>query len=409
MRTGKMGAGVIGLAVLLCPIGLSGKAAAQAAAGPLRGDDAFTQASSEIKEAFAQANKEAEARVKVAAESARRARGRLSSQVVEPGLAMLAAHDPNGLGAQAAAVGRWREGRRELYLAQGPRGWALRDAEGRTLRITREMGEALRRMNDFFGLNPEVPRDLLKAALLSEPGVLAVRGLFEESIRRRLVAGGKVLVPEVSGEATLGPQGLAFHLTPDHMLPILKRLETLRSDQEGLAELFRTEAEKMGSLDPQGQLRRFLFEKLPQWEAKDFPPRERRDAMLRMHVDSIIEQAVNVSSGSMKATLEAMTSHEWSGRYVGLWHTHPPQDTPAGFDGVGDFWSGPSSADKEAAYRSGQNLTIAFYPDGFNAYDLSDLKSPEVPDEQIPVVSYRSPAWREFFAGLHGRLSGPND
>lgn len=329
----------------------------------------------------------------------------VTAQVLAPGLALLATHDPNGLGAEAAAVEQWREGRRELYLSQDPQGLALKDGEGRTLRLSERMGEALRRMNDFFGLNPTIIREELRAALLSERGVLAVQGLFEESIRRRLAPGGKVLVPEVSGEATLGPQGLAFYPRSDHMLPVLKRLEALRSDKAGLAELFRTEEEKMSSLDPQGQMRRFLFEKLPQWEAKDFPPKERRDAMLHMYVDTVLEAAVNVASSSLKAQLEAMASHEWSGRYVGIWHTHPPHDYPDGFDGVGDFWSGPSDADKEVAFRSGQNLTIAFYPDGFNAYDLSDLPSPDVPNEQIPVVSYRSPAWREFFQSLHRRIS----
>ncbi len=332
----------------------------------------------------------------------------LDANVVCPGLSLIAENNPRGLGEEASRLEQWRQGKQDLRLSRHGEAWVLSDAEGGTVRLSPAMGESLAHMNEYFGMTAESAarpptHEELKAALLSGNGVAQIRAIFEESLRRRFVVGQKVLIPEMTGEATISEQGLTFHRAPDLMLPILRSLDELRSDPEGLRRLYRREDQKMKLLDPQGQFREFLFEKLPAWEAKDFPAADKRQNILHMHIDGILEVAALTSYGIMQATLEGMGSQDWSGRLVGIWHTHPPVYTASALEGMGDFWGGPSGADKEAALKSGQNLTIAFYPDGFNAYDLSELKGPDT-DEGIRVITYRSASWREHFQRLHSTL-----
>jgi hypothetical protein len=347
-----------------------------------------------------------------AAVAAPRAGRPIDDGVAEPGLALLAKHDVLGLGAEAAAVERWRAGRKALVLVRVGNAAALSAGGGLELPVSAAMAAALENMNSCLATiaaanaRPISPGEL-RAAILSTRGLAQIRGLFERMIEERLVLGGKMVMPEISGQATLEDSGvLTFHLTPDPIIPVIKSAAALRDDPKALAELYLRNADAMRVLDPQGAFKKFLFTTLPEWEARDWPKEAGRLNVLHVHVDAITELADGLSSGLPSANLATMAGTAWTGRQVGIWHTHPPYDAPGGWLPLAEEMAGPSGADLETAAKFGQNLTLAFLPDGFDAYDLSGPEAARG-DTPAPLVRYRSADWRDRFQSVHDRLPRP--
>jgi hypothetical protein len=96
-------------------------------------------------------------------------------------------------------------------------------------------------------------------------------------------------------------------------------------------------------------------------------------------------------------------AHSWGGSWGGFsgrWHIHPPHfakdgwfvgDVPGDLEGIPQ----PSDSDRKLAKAYGQNLTLVFQPDGFDAYDLAANQK----------IEFRSQAWRQRFNALHDQLA----
>ncbi len=134
----------------------------------------------------------------------------------------------------------------------------------------------------------------------------------------------------------------------------------------------------------------------PGWVARGTPSAE-RERVLRLTVDTLLRNASDTYLFDPASQFAAVISQDWSGRYVGLWHIHPPGAQASGW-GPGDI---PSIADMDVAMSEGQNLVVAFSPDGFDLYDLAPLFGAKEPDPaKILKTSFRSPAWRAHFQAV---------
>lgn len=324
----------------------------------------------------------------------------LGAQVLSPGLALLEKYDVRGLGGEAGAVSKWSSGRTGVRLIERGGAWALMDSSGAARAATPALGAALRRMNAYFAMTPQtlarpITHAELAAAFTAPDAVAAARDVFDRSIAERVRSGGQVLLPELGGEATLDGS-LRLHFNADPQRPALGRLIARRDDPAALARLFNEEPESMARLDPLGILKRHLATRA-RWDAEGKLPQEKKDAILRMAVDTVVESAAAHYSGDFGTQLAAMTRDDWSGRYAGTWHCHPGDVGPAGWT---DNYP-PSDADYEAAAKTGQELVITFLKDGFDVYDLSLANGGR---EEPKPVSYRSPEWRAHFDAALARL-----
>lgn len=327
----------------------------------------------------------------------------LASPVVDPGFKLLADHDTAGLGAEASRAEAWRRGRAGVTLVESRGAWRLKDASGAALPITAAFGAALRRMNQYFSLTgPDAPAKLsadLKAAFSTPAAVAQVRRVFERTIEERVVVAGKTYTVELGGAIALEGDGLSLHYIDDLLRPTLRKMIAVGDDPAALARLYAAEPAKMALLDPMSILKNHLARRA-QWDAEDRIPREKRDAMLRMTVDTVAESAAGHYSGDFGTQLEGMIADDWSGRDGGTWHCHPPDAGPKG-------WSGdypPSEADYEAAAKTGQETVVAFTADGFDVYFLSRPAPGRPPERAEPILSYRDAGWRDHFQGLFDRL-----
>lgn len=320
----------------------------------------------------------------------------LEPKVASPGLDMLVDLGPAGLREEAARVRDWSRGREGLRLSGSNGLWRLRDASGAALDLSPAFGPALSRMNAYFGLtgptlaNP-VTREELAVAFSAPAAVEDVARVFERSIEERMSAAGKLYLPELGGELTLDG-ALAFHFQDDPHRPTLREISAHADDPAALARIVAERPQDMARLDPQGILARHL-EKRRQWDAEDRIPREKRDAILRLAVDTVMELAAGHYSGDFSTQLKTMVVDDWSGRYVGPWHCHPPNEGP---DGWTDYYP-PSDADYEAAAKKGQEIVVAFRPDGFDAYELSEDPGGAGFMNAKPFFSHSSEAWRARF------------
>lgn len=328
----------------------------------------------------------------------------LASPVVEPGLKLLSDHDTNGLGAEAARADGWRKGRAGVTLVESPGSWRLKDASGASLPVSAPFGSALRRMNQYFSLTgPDAPEALsadLKAAFSTPAAIAQVRHAFERSISERVVVAGKTYTVELGGAIALEPGGINLHYIDDLLRPTLREMISVGDDPAALGRLYAAEPAKMALLDPMGILKNHLARRA-QWDAEGRIPREKRDAMLRMTVDTVAESAAGHYSGDFGTQLKGMIADDWSGRDGGTWHCHPPD---AGLKG----WAGdypPSEADYEAAAKTGQETVVAFTADGFDVYFLSRPEPGRSPERAEPIYSYRDAGWRAHFQGLFDRLA----
>ncbi|MDD5302826.1 MAG: hypothetical protein PHS14_06910 [Elusimicrobia bacterium] len=326
----------------------------------------------------------------------------LAANVVEPGLKLLADYDVAGLGAESARADAWRKGRGEMRLLENQGGWSLKDAAGSAFPLSAALGSALRRMNGYFGLSgTELTGDVreeLKRLFVTPETVAAVRRVFERSMAETVVSGGKSYTVELGGALTLD-SSLRFHIVDDLLRPTLREMVARRDDPAALARLFASEPEKMALLDPMGILKNHLI-KRAQWDAENRLTKEKRDAMLHMVIDTVAEAAAGHYSGDYGTQLKGMISDDWSGRYLGNWHCHPPDAGPSG-------WTGeypPSEDDYEAAAKNGQETVVAFAADGFDVYLLVRAEKGGSFSRAEPLASYRGAGWREHFQEIFDRL-----
>ena len=327
----------------------------------------------------------------------------LAAPVVEPGLKLLADHDTGGLGAEAARADGWRKGRAGVTLVESRGAWRLKDASGASLPVSASFGSALRHMNQYFSLTgPDAPAALsadLKAAFSTPAAVDQVRRVFERTIAERVVVAGKTYTVELGGAIALGAGGIELHYIDDLLRPTLREMIAVGDDPAALARLYAAVPAKMALLDPMDILKNHLARRA-QWDAEGRIPREKRDAMLRMTVDTVAESAAGHYSGDFGTQLKGMIADDWSGRDGGTWHCHPPDAGPQG-------WSGdypPSEADYEAAAKTGQETVVAFTADGFDVYFLSRPEPGHDAERAEPIFSYRDAAWRSHFQDLFDRL-----
>lgn len=327
----------------------------------------------------------------------------LAAPVVEPGFKLLADHDTNGLGAEAARADGWRCGRAGVKLVESRGAWSLKDASGAALPISAAFGSALRRMNQYFSLTgPDAPaklREDLKAAFATPEAVAQVRAVFERSIAERVVVAGKPYTVELGGAIVLEPGGINLHYIDDLLRPTLREMIAAGEDPAALARLYAAEPAKMALLDPMGLLKNHLARRA-QWDAEERLTPEKRAALLRMTVDTVAESAAGHYSGDFGTQLKGMIADDWSGRDAGTWHCHPPDAGPNGW--AGDY--PPSEADYEAAAKTGQETVVGFNADGFDVYFLSRPAPGQIPERAEPIFSYRDASWRARFQGLFDRL-----
>ncbi|MFA6030397.1 MAG: hypothetical protein WC969_11125 [Elusimicrobiota bacterium] len=326
----------------------------------------------------------------------------LDEKVLEPGIELLAKHDVLGLGAEAERVEAWRAGRSGLRIAGEAGSPRLIDDKGAAFPLSPELGVALRRMNAYFGLTGPtlahpITTEEFRAALLTPEAVVSVRGVFERTLSERIVVKGKPYMPELGGELTLDAGRVAFHFHDDLVRPLLRELVARGDDPAALQRLFDEEPAKMALLDPQEILKKHLV-KRRQWDAEGKLSQEKRDQILRMVVDTVAELAAGHYSGDASTQLKDMLTSDWSGRYAGTWHCHPPDAAAEGF--VGDY--PPSEDDYEATAKTGEEIVFVFLPDGYDVYQLSLAPAGSNPygNRPKPVASYRSEGWRAYFQAL---------
>lgn len=307
-------------------------------------------------------------------------------------------------GEEALRAAAWIQGRDPLWLKPERRGWTLH-GRGGSMRLSDELGTSVDRVRQYFGMTDATLADPitfeeLAGALTSPAGVARVQALFEAMIRERIEIGGKVLLPERGGEAVLGA-GVEFKEWPEPTRDSMRRLAAAIDDEPELARLL-DEDPGVRTLDEHGILKANLS-LLPRWHARGDAP-EKIAKIRRLTVMTLLENGAETFVFDPPAQFEAILSHDWGGRYIGRWHLHPPHWTPGGFAGS----EGPSPPDMEIAMDSGQNLTLAFRPDGFDAYDLSELAEAKRIDLGLArVIPFRSAAWQRRFSTLHAAIPHP--
>jgi len=325
----------------------------------------------------------------------------LVKEVLREGIPAVAQNDYAGLGDEAGSVLAWVSSREGVRLGQCGRDPCIsvsRDA----FVVSRAMGEALRHLNDYYGLtSPTLQRPVtheeLRAAVLTSDGLRGIRKVFEQAVRDGFVANGRLLVKETGGEATLD-RGLRLHPIVDPTLPVLQKLARLLDDPQGVLSLFREKKAEMARIDA-AQILKGHFDRLPYL-------RERGVAEGQLFSDfrrtllTVIENCAATFTIEPAAQFDAVLREEWSGRYAGKWHIHGPHDH---LDGWGSS-EPPSLEDLEVAAREGQFLTLGFQPDGFDLYDASAIGDSGKPDlALLKIVRHRSSDWRRHFETLRRR------
>jgi len=252
------------------------------------------------------------------------------------------------------------------------------------------------RAQQYLGLakatleRPITPAEM-DAALLSPAGVEAIAALFAKSLEASMTVGGRRVIPEVGGEATLHEGRLRFTEYADRLHAIVRRMPELSADPKALLDFLSGSAEGLQVLSTAGGLHAHLHQMTTR------PP----TAEQRRVLDQVIASAITVVFKTWTVTpetqMEMIRDHDWEGRYVGFWHIHPPLRTAAGY-GPG---MEPSMEDMTIAVAEGQLLTLVYQPTGFDAYDLAPLAAAGTPDlSKARVVRYRSPEWERRFRAL---------
>lgn len=322
------------------------------------------------------------------------------SALIALALARIAVLDPAGLGSEARELMRWAGTRGPLELGRSGPTWTLRGAEGAAHAVSPALGLGVSRLADYSALSlatgqrPVQSRELA-VALTHEQGVLAVRDTFERSMERALILDGEPVLAELGGEALIRDERLVLVEHVDPSRDVLRAVARDRADPEALGELLKRQPEAMALLDPVGQLEREVT--LWRERADRGVPEKARRRVLDMAVDTVLRNASDAFVLHPRSQLEAIVATDWSGRLIGAWHVHPPSWRTGGWGAGGS----PSRDDVEVAASTGRFVTIAFRPDGFDAWDLRRGTAGVPP----PLVEHRSPEWRRHFRSLHARLA----
>jgi hypothetical protein len=316
-------------------------------------------------------------------------------------LPLLAEKNYHGLSDEAWRASDWQRGRRDVGLRETRGAYELTDAQGASFPLTSALGTDLAHANQYFGMTPaslaHPPTHAeLAAAATSPEGVESVARIFERTIAARVNAPSATVVPEAGGEATL-EGAMILHEIPDMTRDVLPLVARAYDDADELARLYARYPEPMKAIDDSGLLANFLRMR-PGWQARGME-KEKIDKVLRVTVDTILRNTSDAYIFEPDTQFAAITSQDWSGRYVGRWHTHPPHAGPEGW-GASDVPSGP---DMDIASKEGQNMVFSFQPDGFDFYDLSPLDGIAPDLDKVLKTSYRSPAWRARFQALYER------
>ncbi|MDD5627768.1 MAG: hypothetical protein PHU21_01795 [Elusimicrobia bacterium] len=319
----------------------------------------------------------------------------LHPTVMEAALPRMAAQDFRGLGAEAAQVLSWIQGKPRVALRGREGSWSLMDDSGASLPLSPALGAALQHIDQYFKMAPATSHEELKAALLSEAGVASIVALFDRAIAERVDSGKGIAVPELGGEAALDGGRIILHEMPDLTRPVMQLISRSAKDPEALARICAEHAAAVGVLDEHGLLRN-LLKRMPEWEKRGIPLQQ-REKTLALTVSTVLENGAGTYVFDPETQFAAILDQSWTGRYVGQWHTHPPHPAAGAFQGS----EGPSGPDMDIAVASGQNLVLAFQTDGFDAYDLSPLENGQPDLSKILKISYRSAAWRRHFQAVY--------
>ena len=229
----------------------------------------------------------------------------------------------------------------------------------------------------------------LRAAVLSPDGIEAIRALFERSIAESLELDGKMVAPEIGGEAMLVRGRLELVLYPDPVHATIRELVALGNRPRELLSFLESTPEGRRLLENTGGLHALLYRL-----AAETALTARDLGLLKTIVANTV--AIHFKTWTTDPLIQArmIERTDWRGRYVGFWHTHPPRVTRAGFqEGIE-----PSVADLRNAIELGQFITIVFQPEGFDVYDLSRLARLGREDlSQTERISYRSENWGPHF------------
>jgi len=322
------------------------------------------------------------------------ARVPLRDEVRSEGLPLLIATNHLGLGAEAQGLVPWiRAHPGPLTLRPGDQ--LLEDAKASSVRVSEVMARTLSRLNQWHGLaatkeNP-ITHAHLEAGALSRGSIDRIRTIFEEAIRRGVRIGSKWLTPETGGEATIDAE-LRLVEARDPRWATVQELVKVADDPEAIAAFCEKQRDEVALIDAHGLLK-VAVARLRLGAAGS--AEEVRRALL-----TVAQNAAPTYSLGPEEELTLVTSADWQGRYVGGWHTHSPHDTNGVWVG-GDV---PSFEDMQNAIQYGQYLTLSFQPDGFDLYDAEALGEEKRVDlKLLKVIRYRSPEWREHFAGLRPR------
>jgi hypothetical protein len=248
----------------------------------------------------------------------------------------------------------------------------------------------------YLGLTEEtlrkpVTHEELAAAILSPAGVLSIRALFERSIAESLDADGAIVTPELGGESTLDAGELILVPYPDPVHPILRAMVALRLEPARLLAFLEASPDGREILKGTGGLHALLY------QMASGTPTEQQAALLERVTASAVQSQFKTWRADPEIQARMIETTDWSGRYVGFWHLHPPRLRGQGFESGIE----PSLEDMQNAVELGQFLTLVFQPDGFDAYDLSPLALTRTASlAQARVVSYRSPDWGPHFEGV---------
>jgi len=269
-------------------------------------------------------------------------------------------------------------------------------------RLGDAVGKALLSSEQFYkmrlkALAKPVRAEELRAAVLSQDGVRQIQQMFDRVMEQRLLLGSKVVLAEIGGEATLDGT-VRFNEVVDRTRPVRQLLARARDDEKEIARLYAAHPREMREID-EGDALRNTLERLARIRAKGRSEEFVRN-LVRGAVDTVLEGSGNSYIYSFEALMETLSRKEWSGRYAGRWHLHPPVFLASGGWEAGE---GPSGADLELA-RSGGRLVISFQLDGFDVYDLDGLKndrSARIDYSKIRKISHRSPEWARHFKTQH--------
>ena len=300
-----------------------------------------------------------------------------------------------GLGAEAARVASWMRGHTAPFTLRFEER-RLEDKTATSLDVSPAIAQTMSRLAQWYGLaatneNP-ITHAQLEAAALDPAAVSRIRAIFDDAVARGVRVGVKWMTPEAGGESTIDAD---LHLVEarDPRWVTVQALARTSSDALAVASLYATRSADVAPLDEHALIRLSL-ERL-----KLGSPGAAKEVLRA--VLTVVENAASTYAHDPGEQFALIASHDWKGRYVGRWHTHPPHDG-------GGAWLGgevPSFEDMQNAVAAGQYLTLAFQPDGFDLYDASALADEGRMDLGLmKIVRYRSIAWRDHFEQLRRRL-----